>query len=304
MKKITAKEIIQEFDLQLLNPDTAELVREITQPSITRNGLELSGAYESSHSEENIIGWGTKERKWFATLKKEDGIKAIRNALSPRTPMVIVSNGVHGESLNWIKEVASDFKIPLVSFPDHLSHAVSTIGPFLAVALSKAEDIHGCLVSIYGRGVMIVGPSGIGKSEAVLELIQDNHLFISDDTVVVTRLGNQFIGRGATITKGYLEARGIGLIDIQHMFGAQIVLDQTDIDLVVELVPGEKLNELDRIGNKHLVYKILGGKIPLIQIPVNQGKSVSALIKAATSAFIAKKHGMNPIEEIKKRGFE
>lgn len=304
MKKILAKELIQEFDLQVLNKEIADCEREITQPSITRNGLELSGAYESSHSEENIIGWGTKERKWFNTLKKTEGIQAIKNALSPKTPMVIVSNGVTGEPLNWILEVANEFKIPLVKFPDHLSHAVSTVGQYLAIALSKTEDVHGCLVSIYGRGVMVVGPSGIGKSEAVLELIQDGHLFVSDDTVVVARLGSQFIGRGAAITKGYLEARGIGLIDIQHMFGAQIVLDQMDIDLVVELVPGEKMNELDRIGDKHLKYKIMGGKIPLIQIPVNQGKSVSALIKAATSAFIAKQHGMNPVDEITKRGFK
>lgn len=304
MKKITAREIIQEFDLQLLNKDVADLDREITQPSITRNGLELSGAYESSHSEENIIGWGTKERKWFATLTKEQGIKALKSALSAKTPMIIVSNGMLGEPLKWIREVSDEFKIPLVHYQNHLSHIVSTVGPYLAIALSDSENVHGCLVSIYGRGVMLIGPSGIGKSEAILELIQDGHLFISDDTVVVARLGNQFIGRGAPITKGFLEARGIGLIDVPHMFGAQVTLDQTDIELVVELVPGEKLNELDRIGNSHLSYKILGGKIPLIQIPVNQGKSISALIKAATSSFIARKHGVNPIEEIKKRGFE
>lgn len=302
--KITARIIIEEFELEVSNEKNADLDREINQPSITRSGLELSGTYTSSHSENNIIGWGTKEYKWMEKFTKEDGIKAIKRALTPKTPMLITSNGVKGKVLEWIKEVANEYEIPLIRLNYHLSHAMSTIGLFLATAMAPTEDVHGSLVSIYGQGVMIIGPSGIGKSEAVLELIQDNHLFVSDDTVVITRIGNQYTGKGAPITRGYLEARGIGLIDIQHMYGAQTVLDESQVDLVVELVPGDKMNELDRLGNMDLHYKVLNGKIPKIQIPVNHGRSVSALIKAATSAFIAKKHGMNALEEIQKRILE
>lgn len=301
MSKLTVKKIINDLELIIENPQFAELDRLVTITGVHRLGLELAGVYETSHSDNQIIGWGTKESKWLSSLSTEKSEEALRRVLTNKNPLIILSSGVTGKIKSQIIKIANEFGIPVSCVTYHLSYVMSSINWYLAKILAPSIDVHGSLVVVYGIGVMIVGPSGIGKSEAVLELIQDGHQFISDDTVTIAQIGTDFYARAAAITKGYLEARGIGLIDVQHMYGAQTVKDDTSLQLVIELVPGSQMNELDRLGNQNLRYKIFDADVQLIQIPVDQGRNVATLIKAATSAFISKKHGYDALSIIQER---
>lgn len=166
---------------------------------------------------------------------------------------------------------------------------------------AKVEAVHASLAIINGVGVMIKGPSGIGKSEALIELLQKGHTFVSDDTVELYRIGDTFYGRPAALTEGLLEARGIGLVNIPFIYGAKAVKEKTSVELVVELQPAEVQNELDRLGNKDLRFEVLQGNIPLIQIPAVSGRSMASLIEAAVNVYLARKAGMDPLAMIAER---
>ncbi len=179
------------------------------------------------------------------------------NILSKSTPLILLSKGVTNNIVKLVVKQANKLEIPVCSTHDHLSASISTIGSYLANYFAPHKDIHGSLVIVNGVGVAIVGEPGIGKSEAVLELIQNNHSFVSDDTIVLKRIGKQFIGYPAVITRELLEARGIGLIDISLVYGAKVIKDSSPVDLVVELVTQDHTTVFDRLGNSELKYEVL-----------------------------------------------
>lgn len=294
-------EMIEKFKLDILNKDKAELDREIDSPAIHRSGLELSGSYKTKNSNKNVIGWGTKEAKFILDLDKSVRNEAIKRVLDVSTPLLLLSGGVTDDALDEILVVCNEFKIPVFKTEKHLSSLIMTMGPYIIENLSKSMEVHGSLINVNGIGVMIIGQSGIGKSEAVIELVQKGHRFISDDTVVIKKVGNEFVGRPAELTKDFLEVRGIGVIDIPRIYGLQAVDDLSTINLVIELVPSQELNNVDRLGNMDLKYEILGSSIQKMQIPVENGRTLSALIEVAVNVYKAKIHGSDPLSIIAER---
>ncbi|WP_127942773.1 MULTISPECIES: HPr(Ser) kinase/phosphatase [unclassified Mycoplasma] len=300
-KPLTSREVIETFDLELINQKAdLDLDRIVRGAAINRAGLELMG-FANAHQEAHIIGWGTKENDWLKKIGPQKAVQALGNVLSTQTPLVILSSGVKGQSLRWIIEQSNRFKIPVSQVKHHLSGVISTIGLYLATYFAPSQSVHGSLMIVNGVGVLITGKSGIGKSEAVLELIQNGHLFISDDTVIVKRIGRQIIGESAPITSGILEARGIGLVDIGHVYGFKVVKESTTIDFVVELVVPDSLQKFDRLGTQNLRYEVLQTTLPKVKIPIYQGRSSATLIEAAANVYLAKKDGINPLETITKR---
>lgn len=298
VEALYAQKIIQEFNLDIINTKEVDLNRNVRGSAINRAGLELQGQlnkYQKSH----IIGWGSKESQWFEKIGHKRSIEAMSNVLSELTPLILLSKGVTKEMINLIVQQATKLKIPVCLTHDHLSAAMSTLGSYLAYYFAPSKWIHGSLVVVNGVGIAITGQPGIGKSEAVLELIQNNHFFVSDDTIVLKRVGKQFLGFGPQRTKGLLEARGIGFIDISLIYGYKVFKESSPVDLVVELMTQNDTIEFDRLGNKMLEYKVLNSHIPLVQIPVNKGRSIAVLIEAAANVFLAKKNGNNPLDRFK-----
>lgn len=300
---IKTSKLLERFKLKILNDKVANIEKPIKGSAIHRYGLELSGNSKVEERFTNIIGWGTKESSWFSTNTKEDIKKSIRKVVTKNTPIILLSSGFSEKNTQIVLEVVEKFSTPVVKMKQSLSNARVTIGWYVAQKLSVGISVHASLVLVNGVGVMVIGKSGIGKSEAVLELIQKGHSFISDDTVMLKRIGNEFTGEPAMLTRNLLESRGIGLINVASIYGLQSVRNYAKVELVVELLPAKELNNVDRLGNMNLKYNILDGEISKIQIPVQNGRTISSLIEAATNVFMAKRNGDNPLKIISERSF-
>ena len=295
------KKILDRFKLQVLNAETANIEKPIKGSAIHRYGLELSGNIIAGENLANIIGWGTKESAWFSSKADADVIENIKKVVTKHTPLILLSRGFSDKNVELVLEAVKGFNTPIIKLKQRLSNAHVTIGWYVAQKISEGKTFHASLVLVNGVGVMVIGRSGIGKSEAVLELIQKGHSFVSDDSVILKRIGHAFTGEPAELTRGLLESRGIGLINVASIYGLQSVRDCANVDLVVELLPSSELNNVDRLGNMNLKYKALGGEISLIQIPVENGRTISSLIEAATNVFMAKRNGDDPLQTISER---
>ncbi|WP_036436655.1 HPr(Ser) kinase/phosphatase [Mycoplasma elephantis] len=298
-KTLNAQKIIDRFKFNMLNLDKIRDFREIEEPAIKRIGLELSGALVNDKLARNLIGWGTSECIYFTSIGKKKTQEALERVLKYCPPIIVLSKGFEKKAVDWVLEVANKFNIPVAWQNQSLSTITSTVGAYLSEFFAREIQLHGCLVSISNIGVLITGPSGVGKSEAVLELIQNGHIFISDDAVIIKQLGSNFIGHSPEITKSLLEVRGIGLIDVKFTYGAKVISDSAQIKLVVELV-NQDLN-LDRLGVDYLKEQILEGYIDKIQIPIKKGGNIASLIETAVNTYIARRHGIKVIDILNER---
>ncbi|MBZ4195519.1 HPr(Ser) kinase/phosphatase [Mycoplasma tauri] len=302
-KTINVSEVIRKFDIQLVNKNENIEYRTIKYPAIHRLGLEISGISKNKRYSGNVVCWGTKESIYFKSLTKKKFRETLRRILSVKPPMVILSKGVLSMHHNTILEVCNEFKIPLYIADKSTSKITSTIGTYLSDFYSEETQVHGCLLSIHGIGVLIIGKSGSGKSEATHELIQRGHLFVADDAVLVKHIGANFFGYAPYVTKDLLEMRGTGLINILQTYGIKSIMRGTVINLCVELVENANIeyNKLDRLGDRIMYYPILGGKIQKVQVPVKVGASVSSLIEAAVIAYLSKREGFNALSLLTER---
>ncbi|CAM9100727.1 HPr(Ser) kinase/phosphatase [Mycoplasma marinum] len=300
--KLTARVLAENCSFKIANDEHINECIEITSPGIYRAGLELCGFNLTEGSQKNVIVWGTKEQKWFNHIGEEKTKEALENLLSTKPPIIFLSLGIDKKHQNIVTEIANKYEVPIVTTDMHVTDIVSAIRIELSKRFTRTIAVHASLVIINGMGVMIIGKSGIGKSEAVIELINDGHLFVSDDTVNISRVGHEFFGYPAAITKDLLEARGIGLLNIKQIFGVKSVRNSAKIELVVELIDAENSKkEFDRLGNEGLKYKIFGSCIPKTEIPVKRGKSIKSLITAAANLHVAKQEGFDSFSVIQER---
>lgn len=301
-KAIRANELIKEFNLTLNNKKRPVTTRVIKGHSAHRAGLELAGFKHVSAYTHTVIGWGSKEAYYLDGLSNEKAEKAIENVINTKTPLLILSIGfVASNKFKLVEKIANQNKVPLVCYKGHLSSITTQVTSYLIQRQAVITSLHGSLVIVNGVGLAIKGKSGIGKSEAVLELIQKGHTFVSDDTIEAYRLGSIIMGKAADITKGLLEARGIGIINMPFIYGARSVKYETEIELFIELVDSKELNNVDRLGTSNLKETIWEVDIPKIQIPTASGRSIAALIEAAVNVHLARKTGMDPLEEMRGR---
>ncbi len=301
-KLINVKTVIKDMNLDIVNKNAKLIYRDLNTPAIKSLGLELITETNNKECTQGIVCWGTAENLFFKGQGKAKSFEYLKKVFLLEPPLICLSIGMEKEIQNWVIEVATKYQIPVFVSKYRSAEIVSLIGTYLCHYYAKETQVHGCLVQIGAVGVLITGPSGSGKSEATLELIQRGHIFISDDAVIIKQIGNHFIGLAPKITKNIIEIRGIGLIDVKYTYGSKSMTDQCDIDLVIELIK-EKNGEddLDRLGNKYLKYDILDGSIDKIQVPVKDGSSVASLIEVAVSAYLARKDGKDILEEMYRR---
>ena len=300
--KINVLELCQENKFEVVNQDSIKTWSNIQRPAINRAGLELKGYFYRENSvSKNIIGWGTSESNWMLSISKQERESALDTLICKKPPLIICSSGVSEENRKIVIKIATKYEVPVVLLDIPLSSSTTTIGVYLAEKFAQTEFVHGSLIIINGIGVMIIGASGIGKSEVILELIQKEYIFVSDDAIFIKRIGNNFIGYSPEITKDILEARGLGLLDIRTIYGDRAIRAKTNIDLVVELIHSKDIIDFDRIGDKNLSYSILGGKISKMSIPVKAGRSASSLVVAAANLLISKQSGIDVLKLIEER---
>lgn len=304
-KVINVKKIIKKFNIVLANKENEHnlIYRNIHFPAIKRLGLEIANVSESTRYQRNVVCWGTTESHYFKKLGKKEAIKVLSRVLSVQPPLVILSKGMQPKQSEIIIDICDQYKVPVYVSNESTSKITSTIGTYLSDFYSEETQVHGCLLSMHGIGILIVGDSGIGKSETTLELIQRGHLFIADDAVLVKHIGANYYGYSPALTKYLLEIRGTGFISVLETYGVKSVSQGSVISLCVQLVSADSIDylSLDRLGDKKLVYPILGGSIPKVQVPVKAGASVASLIEAAVIAYLSKINGFDALQLLEKR---
>lgn len=256
MSSLSLQKVIDKMKLENLTPEVDITGRKITQPDINRVALQMAGYFEHFESARlQIIGY--VEYSYMNSLTEEVKKDRYEKLLSYPIPGIVFCRELVPDDL--FKQTAIKHNVPLLMTKQATSAFMAEIIRWMNVKLAPCIAIHGVLVDVYGVGVLITGESGIGKSEAALELIKRGHRLVSDDSVEIRKVSEEtLIGSAPDVTKHFIELRGIGIIDVKALFGASVVKDTQSIDLVIKLAEWDKDKEYDRIGLEEEYTEYLG----------------------------------------------
>lgn len=301
-KSITVESMFKdnELDLELSIIAGADFLKhEITYSNINRPGLALTG-YLDNFRADLVQVMGRGENAFCQQLTSEELKENMLNMLrSGNVPCVIVTGGQ--DVAKEVIDACNETKIPLISTKMDTSAFVGELWAYLEDKVSPTTHMHGVLAQVSGLGVLITGEAGIGKSECALELIKRGHIFIVDDVVEVQRRrGNMLLGLCPSMLKHYMEVRGLGIIDVELLFGVGAIADSAKIEMVVDLThPGKE--GPDRLGIDKRKTNILGLDVPLLHLPVTPGRNLAVLIEVAALNQQLKNQGIFSAEEFSKK---
>lgn len=271
----------------------------ITNPEVNRPGLALAGYFELFEpTRMQIIG--KAEHKYLSELSAEDRAFSIRNLMAMHCAAVIVTTGL--EVFEDFTRCAEEFNVPLLRTKDTTSSLMASLIASLNLHLAPRITRHGVLVEVYGEGLLLLGDSGVGKSETAIELVKRGHRLIADDAVEIKRASAKaLVGSAPEIIRHYVELRGIGIVDVRRLFGMGAVNDTEKIDLVINLEHWIQGKMYDRLGLDEEKVDILGIQLPSITIPVKPGRNLAIILEIAAMNNRLKKMGYNTAEEFNKK---
>jgi HPr kinase/phosphorylase len=275
------------------------LARRISNQRIQKPGLALAGYVKQVHPERVQI-LGSTEISYLQTLTEDEARRSIDSFMSLDPACIIVTKGLDVPPV--VLESAERMGVPLLRTPLVSSTAIDAIQKHLELQLAPTASIHAVLMDVLGVGVLLLGKSGIGKSEAALDLIMRGHRLVADDLVEVRRTsGEVLVGWASELIKHHMEVRGLGIINIKDMFGVAAVRDEKKIELVLELTRWDANESHDRLGLDEMVYPILEVPVPLLRIPVSPGRNVSSLIEVAARNRLLQVRGHHSAREFQER---
>lgn len=299
MQGVSVQELVEKMNLTCFTPCVDLNERMITTSDVNRPALELAGYYEH-FAEERVQIIGMVEHSYLEHLPEELRSERYKQLLSYDVPCVIMCRGF--EPNEEVLKIAGKRQIPVLGTNEATSSFMSETIYYLDGRLAPCISIHGVLVDVYGEGVLIMGESGIGKSEAALELIRRGHRLVTDDVVEIRKLNNNtLVGTSPGITRYFIELRGIGIIDVKTLFGVECVKEKQSIDLVIKLEDWKKDKEYDRLGLEEEYTEILGNKIVCHSIPIRPGRNLAVICEAAAVNYRQKKMGYNAAQELYRR---
>lgn len=296
MASISLTKIIDKMKLENLTPEIEVKGIKITQSDINRPALQMAGYFEHFEATRlQIIGF--VEYTYIGSLPEEKEEEILDKLLSYPIPCIIFCRELHPDEL--FRRKAIEKGVPLLMTKRATSVFTAEIIRWLNVKLAPCISVHGVLVDVYGEGVLITGESGIGKSEAALELIKRGHRLITDDVVEIRKVSEDtLLGTAPDITKHFIELRGIGIIDIKTLFGVSSVKDTQSIDLVIRLEDWDKDKEYDRLGLEEEYTEYLGNKVVCHNIPIRPGRNLAIICESAAINHRQKKMGYNAAQEL------
>ena len=299
MQTVELTALVEKLKLKNLTPeiDMSEVM--ITTPDINRPALQMAGYFDHFASERvQIIGY--VEYTYLKQLTKEQKLPIYERFLSSEIPCVIFSSMTEPDEE--FLELALKYKKPLLSSDKGTSQFMADIIRVLSAMLAPCIAIHGVLVDVYGEGILLMGESGIGKSEAALELVKRGHRLVTDDVVEIRKVDDEtLIGRSPAITRHFIEVRGIGIVDIKELFGVSSVRETKHIDMVIRLEEWEKGKEYERLGLDEEYTEFLGTKVVCHTIPERPGRNLADIVETAAANHRQKKLGYNAAEELYRR---
>ena len=299
MKGVELKKMIQELNLYNKTPDIDISAKRINTPEINRPALQLTG-YLVHFANERVQIIGYVEYTYLLHLQREEKVKAFERFVSSKIPCVVFTTMTEPDEdmLN----LAHKYDVPILVTRNTTSAFMAEIIRWLGVQLAPCISIHGVLVDVYGEGVLIMGESGIGKSEAALELIKRGHRLVSDDVVEIRRVSDvTLVGSAPDITRHFIELRGIGIIDVKTLFGVESVKNTQSIDLVIKLEEWNRDKEYDRLGMEEEYTEFLGNKVVCHSLPIRPGRNLAVIVEAAAVNHRQKKMGYNAAQELYRR---
>ncbi len=296
---VKLQKIVEKLNLKNLTPDVDMTDKNVVVPDINRPSLQLTGFFEHFASDRiQIIGY--VEYTFLEGLSTEEKERIYDMLLSYKIPCIIFSRSLKPDQM--LVEKAEKVNIPVFSTDMKTSAFTAEIVRWLNVELAPCISIHGVLVDVYGIGVLIMGESGIGKSEAALELIKRGHRLVSDDVVEIRKVsGETLVGRAPDITRNFIELRGIGIVDVKMLYGVQSVRETQNIDLVITLEEWDKEKEYDRLGLEQEYTEFLGNKVVCHQLPIRPGRNLAIIVETAAINHRQKRMGYNAAQELYKR---
>ena len=296
MASVSLTRIIEKMKLENLTPEIDVSSIRITQPDINRPALQMAGYFEHFDATRlQIIGF--VEYTYMEGLSQERKREIYGELMTYDIPCIVFCRELKPDPI--FMETALEHHVPLLSTRKSTSAFMAEIIRWLNVKLAPCISVHGVLVDVYGEGVLITGESGIGKSEAALELIKRGHRLVTDDVVELRKVSHDTLIRTAPdITKHFIELRGIGIVDVKALFGASSVKDTQNVDLVIRLEDWDKDKEYDRLGLEENYTEYLGNKIVCHNIPIRPGRNLAVICESAAVNHRQKKMGYNAAQEL------
>ena len=288
-------QLVKEFHLEVtFAASDYEQIR-LTVEDVARPGLQLAGYFD--HFEPmRLQVMGNVEMSYLQKLTHEERAITFDRLFSYKFPALLICRGIPVDSECF--EMARKYNVTVLRSPEATSTIVSTIIAYLKAALAPSITRHGVLVEVYGEGLLLVGDSGIGKSETAVELLKRGHRLIADDAVEIRRIsGNMLVGTAPEVIRNYVELRGIGIINVAKLFGMGAVKTENEINLVVNIVPWNQQTAYDRLGLDEQYTEILGVQIPMNTIPVTPGRNLAVILEVAAMNNRQRKMGYNPALE-------
>ncbi len=282
--------------LDNLTPEVNVKGIRLTQPDINRPALQMTGFFEHFDATRlQVIGF--VEYTYMETLSDERKKEIYEELMSYDIPAVVFCRELQPDAL--FKQIATEHKVPVLSTKKSTSGFMAEAIRWLNVKLAPCISVHGVLVDVYGEGVLITGESGIGKSEAALELIKRGHRLVTDDVVEIRKVSDDtLIGTAPDVTKHLIELRGIGIVDVKALYGACAVKDTSNIDLAIRLEDWDKDKEYDRLGLEETYTEYLGNKVVCHTIPIRPGRNLALICESAAVNHRQKKMGYNAAQEL------
>ena len=267
----------------------------LTVEDVARPGLQLAGYFD--HFEPmRLLVMGNMEASYLQKLDEVERGLIFDRLFSYKFPAMLIARDIEPDSL--CVQMAQKHNVTILRTPEATSTIVSAIIAYLKAALAPSITRHGVLMEVYGEGVLIVGESGMGKSETAVELVKRGHRLIADDAVEIRKVsGNSLMGTAPKLIRNYVELRGIGIINVAKLFGMGAVKAENEINLVVNIVPWDKEKAYDRLGLEDQYTELLGVRIPMNTIPVTPGRNLAVIIEVAAMNNRQRKMGYNPALE-------
>lgn len=299
MYKVELTKLIEKMNLENCTPELDTKKIKITQPDVNRPALQLAGFFDYFDSDRvQIIGH--VENAYMQKMSGDHGLQVITKLLDYKVPCIVFCRNI--EVPKGLVELATQKGVPILRTAKTTSSFMAEVIRWLNVELAPRITIHGVLVDVYGEGILITGESGIGKSEAALELIKRGHRLVTDDVVEIKKVSDDtLIGTAPDITRHFIELRGIGIIDVKTLFGVESVKNTQSIDLVIKLEEWNKDQSYDRLGLEEQYMEFLGNKVVCHKIPIRPGRNLAIICESAAVNYRQKKMGYNAAQELYNR---
>jgi HPr kinase/phosphorylase len=268
--------------------------RAVRTPLIQKPGLILTGMFEFLQSDRIQI-LGRSELQYLAGLP-DAGCSVLERLCTADVPLVVLTRGLDVPAC--LERSARTAGIPVFRTPKVTGAVIDAITQLLHVRLAPTARVHGVMMDLFGVGVLILGESGVGKSECAAELLSRGHRFIADDAVEVLEIEGELVARSPDLTRHHMEVRGLGIINVREMFGISAVRDTKVIELVIRLVPFGARSRWDRLGSEIGRWEVLSSEVPLVEIPVAAGRNLAVLAEVAVERHLLREAGSDACHDI------